>query len=43
MKTELAEVLAAGRLAVTAEFLPPLAADAAAVRQLAEDCKQSGD
>jgi methylenetetrahydrofolate reductase (NADPH) len=35
MKTELAQTLAAGRLALTAEFLPPRGADAAAVRQLA--------
>lgn len=35
MMTELAQTLAAGRLAVTAECLPPRGADAAALRKLA--------
>ncbi len=35
MKTDLAETLAAGRLAVTAECLPPRGADAGAVQKLA--------
>lgn len=43
MKTELAQTLAAGRLAVTAECLPPRGGDAAAVRKLAASLPASLD